>query len=167
MNYLGQSAGGNCLGSNYVEVNYPGAIIPAPIVRGQFFWVSLFRGQLPGGQLSGGAIVLEPKNVSLLSVLKILKWNVYWNVLRTLHNPKKQPPRNIRIAVLKNSRKFPRVLFFAIKSTPLRVISWGFSRIFQNSCFKEHIRTAASEIIWGNRRDDFLFHRCCRPEILE
>ena len=59
------------------------------------------------------------------------------------------------------------ILFFAIKSTPPRAISWEFSRIFQNSGFKEHIRTAASEIIWGNRRDGFLFHRCSRPEILE
>ena len=47
------------------------------------------------------------------------------------------------------------------------MISWEFSRIFQNSCFKEHIRTAASEIIWGNRRDGVLFHRCSCPEILE
>ena len=45
--------------------------------------------------------------------------------------------------------------------------SWEFSRISQDSCFKEHIRTAASEIIWGNLRDGFLFHRCSRPEILE
>ena len=90
---------------------------------------------------------------------------VHWNVLRTLHNPKKQPSRNIRIAV--KFLKIPKsiILIFAIKNTPPRVISWEFSRIFQNSCFKEHIRTAASEIIWGNRRDGFLFHRCSRPEI--
>ena len=97
-------------------------------------------------------------------------WNktVHWNVLRTLHNPKKQAPRNVRIAALKNFRKSPRVLFFvAIESTPPRVISWEFSWIFQNGSFKEHIRTAASEIIWGNRRDGFLFHTCSRPEILE
>ena len=64
-------------------------------------------------------------------------------------------------------QKIPKsiILFFAIKSTPPRVISWEFSRIFQNSCFKEHIRTAASEIIWGNRRDGFLFHTCSRPVI--
>ena len=36
------------------------------------------------------------------------------------------------------------------------MISWEYSGIFQNSCFKEHILTAASEIIWGNRRDGFL-----------
>ena len=59
------------------------------------------------------------------------------------------------------------VLIFAIKSTPPRMIIWVFSRTFQNSCFKEHLRTAASEIIWGNRRDGFLFHRCSRLEILE
>ena len=53
-NYLGQSAGGNCLGSNYLEGNYPGviilgAIIQAPIVRGNF-----------SGTIVWGAIVLEP-----------------------------------------------------------------------------------------------------------
>ena len=84
-NYLEQSTGCNCLGSNYLEGNYPGVIIRGsiilvPIVRGQFFWGSLPGGQLsrgdyPGGQLSKvqlswravirgeiiqGAIVLEP-----------------------------------------------------------------------------------------------------------
>ena len=56
---------------------------------------------------------------------------------------------------------------FAIKITPSRVIFWEFSRIFQNIFFKEHLRTAASEIIWENRRDGFLFHRCSHPKILE
>ena len=70
------------------------------------------------------------------------------------------------------SEKFQKILksiilLFAIKSTPPRVISWEFSRIFQSSCFKKHIRTAASEIIWENRRNGFLFHRCSRPEILQ
>ena len=37
---------------------------------------------------------------------------MHWHVLRTLHNPKKQPPRNVRIAVLKNFRKFSRALFY-------------------------------------------------------
>ena len=49
-------------------------------------------------------------------------WNktVHWNVLRTLHNPKKQPPRNVRIAVLKNSKKFPRSLFHFLLLKALR-----------------------------------------------
>ena len=56
-NYLEQSTGCNCLGSNYLEGNYPGvimrgSIILAPVVRGQFF-----RGPLSGGQLSWGTIV--------------------------------------------------------------------------------------------------------------
>ena len=55
--------------------------------------------------------------------------------------------------VLENSQEY----CFNFKSTPLRVIFGEFSRIFQNSCFKEHIPTAASEIIWGNRRDGFLY----------
>ena len=63
--------------------------------------------------------------------------------------------------ILENSQEY----YFI--SWEIRVIFWEFSRIFQNGCFKEHIRTAASEIIWGNRRDGFLFHRCSRPEILE
>ena len=91
---------------------------------------------------------------------------IHRNVLRTLHNPKKKPPRNVSKAILKNFIKFPRVLFYFLLLKALHhEWSWKFSRIFQNSCFKEHIRTAASEIIWGNRRDGFLFHRCSRPEI--
>ena len=66
-------------------------------------------------------------------------------------------------------QKIPKsiVLIFAIKSTPPRVIICEFPRTFQNSCFKEHLRTAVSEIIWGNCRDGFLFHKCSRLEILE
>ena len=79
-NYLEQSTGCNCLGSNYLEGNYPGviirgSIIQAPIVRGQFLWGPLSGGNYPGEQFSGGqlswgavvrgeiirgAIVLEP-----------------------------------------------------------------------------------------------------------
>ena len=54
-NYLGQSTGGNCLESNYVEVNYPGVI-----TRDQFFWGSLLGGQLSWGAIVRGAIVLGP-----------------------------------------------------------------------------------------------------------
>ena len=43
-NYLGQSTGGNCLGSNYLEGNYPGVIV----------WGQLSRRQLSGGNFSGG-----------------------------------------------------------------------------------------------------------------
>ena len=62
-NYLEQSTGCNCLGSNYLEGNYPGVIIRgsiilAPIVRGQFFWGPLSGGPLSWGQLSWGTIVL-------------------------------------------------------------------------------------------------------------
>ena len=68
--------------------------------------------------------------------------------------------------MLENSQKCC-FLTFAIKSTPPHVIIWEFCRIFQKSCFKEHLRTAASEIIWGNRRDGFLSLWYSRPEILE
>ena len=109
------------------------------------------------------------KNVNLLSVLKILKWNSEKNTsslgqfrkkitVQGLHNPTKQPPKNVRIAVLKNFRKFSRVLFYFLL---LRALHHAW---FQNSCFKEHIRMAASEILCGNRRDGFLFHRSSRPE---
>ena len=47
------------------------------------------------------------------------------------------------------------------------MIIWEFSRIFQNSYFKEHLRAAASEIILGNRRDGVLSLKCSRLEILE
>ena len=57
--------------------------------------------------------------LAFLSVLKILKWNVHWNVLKTLYSPKKQPPRIVRIAVLKNFRKFPWVLFYFLLSKAL------------------------------------------------
>ena len=37
-----------------------------------------------------------------------------------LYNLKKQPPRNVRIAVLKNFRKFPRLLFYFLLLKALR-----------------------------------------------
>ena len=76
-NYLEQSTGCNCLGSNYLEGNYPGviirgSIIQAPIVRGQLFWGTIVWGTIIrgaiilggnflggnclGGQLSGGQL---------------------------------------------------------------------------------------------------------------
>ena len=66
----------------------------------------------------------------------------------------KQSPRNVRIAVLENSRKFPRkksvmVFFFNItkQNTSRRMVSWYFPQIFQISYSKEHPLTAASEIV--------------------
>ena len=75
---------------------------------------------------------------------------MHWNVLRTLHNPKKQPPRNIRIAVPKHFRKFPRVLFnFLLLNTLhhewLQGILLNFSEeLFQGThsdgCFSDYLR---------------------------
>ena len=58
------------------------------------------------------------------------------------------------------------VLIFTIKKTPPHVISEILSNCLEQ-LKQEPLRTAASEIIWGNSRDDFLFHRCNRPETLE
>ena len=62
-NYLWQSTGGNCLGSNYLEGNYHGVIIwgvitQVPIVQGQLFWRPLSGGErggnYPEGNYPGG-----------------------------------------------------------------------------------------------------------------
>ena len=58
------------------------------------------------------------------------------------------------------------VLIFTIKKTPPHVISEILSNCLEQ-LKQEPLRTAASEIIWGNSRDGFLFYRCNRPEILE
>ena len=42
-----------------------------------------------------------------------------------------------------------------------------YSQIFQYSYFKEHLRTAVSEVNWESRRDGFLFHCRSRSEVLK
>ena len=73
-----------------------------------------------------------------------------------LYKLQRKLPRNFRVAVLTNSRKFPEKkicggVFFALilvhKSTPRR--------------------TTASEIMWESRCDGFLLCRCSGSKMLE
>lgn len=52
------------------------------------------------------------------------------------------------------------------KSTPPWMTSWTFSRIFQNSYLKEHLRRAVFKIICENRRlKGRFFNGSNRPEM--
>ena len=71
---------------------------------------------------------------------------MHWHILRTLHNPKKQPPRNVRIAVLKNFRKFPRVLFYFLLLKafyhawfPGNSLEFFGTAVLKNSCFWDYL----------------------------
>ena len=66
--------------------------------------------------------------------------------------------RKIRETFLENIR-LVYSFNFTNKNTPPQMFSWEFSQIFQNSYIKEHLTTAASEIIHKSSRDSFLFYR--------
>ena len=63
-----------------------------------------------------------------------------WNVLTTLQNPKNQPPRNVRIAVLKTFRKLPRVLFYflLVKALYRTWFPGDFLELFRTAVLRKH-----------------------------
>ena len=86
-NYLGQSAGGNCLVNirgKYPGGNYPGANCPGAVFRGAIVWGAIIRRQLSWGEIVWGAIVLEPKIICEDFTLKhfeiCARETAMWNV---------------------------------------------------------------------------------------
>ena len=90
--------------------------------------------------------------VTFLIVLKILNCNSgntemfgkKITVLQGILQSKEAATQRCQKSCSEKFQKIPTsiVLIFAIKSTAPRMIIWEFSQTFQNSCFKEHLRTA-------------------------